>query len=483
MTTSTVTLAEHSLHEADDLTRFAGCTTQEWHLPKNTNTKSRFKQNLLVQITRETPRSDSLLVRMRAVLWAKEFILDEWDAVRDGPFVGTLAKAAYKEDARGMTKQLADLVNCFFFTWLRNCLRRKISQWWDNDEEYKSSATSQPFRMQETERFAKALEPDTLSHVEQDYADWQKVYRDIYSAIHHSETWRRLGQRVGTFCRDLGCPDATDDAHVALSALRQYNLAVLRDTYSWEVQVELKTRITEIQKLKDQLELYQKAIACLSFRSLLENLPEPEHRYSKGQKPVSATAHWKDFLAAAKDEAKSGGNSQHPLYKLVTEQPSTVEDGTTMYSTLSNNIHGFSQNLNVLNHLHGAPSGSEFAIKSIHFDPGKFQFLSAMVPIHFKPDGSVNIDKERKRYRVVWDAEKENRKENRQGGVVAQSKYKGPAVQTANSQLGKENQPPTNTTLNTGPSNTQGGAKQVLQTSTSGGSTATQPKAKQTKKK
>ncbi|KAK3207595.1 hypothetical protein GRF29_103g1492844 [Pseudopithomyces chartarum] len=409
---------------SDNLTALAGCTPSEWLIPDNKNTRSRFKHNILQQMTHKTPRSFSLPARIDSgnIPWAHEFIPDGWQAIYEGPFTGTLAKAAYRQhdNAPFMTRQLADLVNCFFFSWLRNCFRRKIKLRFEGNE-MGVSATSQPFMMKETRVFSNALRNDVRERVEENWVDWEKEYKKTYCEILDSETWSRLGQRVGTFCRDLGCPNATDDAYAALSALRNYNIAVMRDTTSWRLQVTLEEKVAEIRKLEGQLELYQKAIACLSFRGLLENLPDPRHRYIEGEKKamISATSHWKNFINAAKDEANACKERAHPFATLATD-PDAMQHGEALYNMLSDNIHGFSENLKALSSANSGEATSEFTYKPVQFDPGKSKFLQAIIPKNRKADGSVDVEKERERYGVVWD---ENKRK-----LVARSKYQDPSL-------------------------------------------------------
>ena len=338
-----------------------------------------------------------------------------------------------------MTNQLADLVNCFFFTWLRDCFRRKIELWWEKDVMDDGSATSQPFTLKETRVFARALDEEVRTVVEEQWSKWEGEYKKMYCEILDSETWRRLGQRVGTFCRDLGCPDASDNAREALNALRHYNIAAMRDTTSWRLQVTLDEKVAQIKELESRLELYQKAIACLSFRGLLENLPDPQYRYRDGQRSavVSATSHWKNFLAAAGDEAKSCSDGAHPFATLATD-PDAIKHGDSLYSTLSDNIHGFSQNLKALENVSSDRATNEFTFKPIQFDPGKSKFLELMVPENRLSDGSVNYEKERERYGVAWDERKLK--------YVARSKYQDPplhvAVQATPAEVKTVGQPP-----------------------------------------
>jgi hypothetical protein len=388
----------------DDLMRFAGCTPAEWCL-EETNNKARFEKNLLEQMTRQITQSDSFIERMNRLPWASEFIHDGWAAIGDISFRGKLAIDAYRLNSREMTMQLADLVNCFFVTWLRNYFRRKIV---DPNHAIKV----QPFTLEETGRFSEELDANTKLQIKENSKKWRSEYIRCYKAVLDSETWRRIGQRMGTFCRQVGCPDAGDDVTVALGALRSYNIALLRDTSSWELQVELKAKEDEIERLKDQLESYQKAIACLSYRSLVETLPNPQHRYDGTNEVIDRTSHWKDFLRAAKQQAKGfkPDDKLHPLHDIVNDKDA-MKGGDGIYGTLSDNIHGFSKSRD-------ARKGKEFDFKHSNFDPSKVIFLEAVKPRNWRNDGTIDWKKERERYGVVWEKDRPNGRKQK-GGFMA----------------------------------------------------------------
>ena len=455
---------ENDPYEVPNLTRFAGYTLSKWKLSEDASIiRSRFKKRLLVRLTRETPQFDSLLARLDTISWAREFIKERRDSGWDDSFDCREAKRAYHEDANIMTKQLDDLVNCFFYTRLRNCFRRRIQQSQNGNGE--DPARRKAFSLEETRQFSTQLERRIRNGVERDYKYWAKEYKETYDDVHGSETWRRLGERVVTFCRYVGCPNVPDDVHAALDALRSYNSS-LRDPVTSRLQERLDERDTKIRKLEDQLQLYQQVITSLSYRSLLETLPEPQHRYNGTQQLISATDHWKDFLGAAIEEAnlqKTVGNTGHPLNQINTDDRNSVDGGMDLYSCLSDIIHGFRQNLNELNDAADAQSGGDlgdFTIKSLHFYPSNYNFLKAIKPVSWK-DGSVDVEKERERYGVYWDDGRPRKGwSKRKGGFVARSATKDSASQLAAEEQASADAPPA---INAASSSSSGASEQKPQ--------------------
>lgn len=123
-----------------------------------------------------------------------------------------------------------------------------------------------------------------------------------------------------------------------------------------------------IKKLEQEQRMHQRIIAALSFRHLLEYLPEPSRNG-----PPAYAKNWQDFWdkawEAAGNAIKSGHD--HPLKHLRIKNEGrtkqVINRAHYLYGTLSNSIHGYCQGPVVLS--------------ADQWDPDDFDILSALKSI------------------------------------------------------------------------------------------------------
>lgn len=151
----------------------------------------------------------------------------------------------------------------------------------------------------------------------------------------------------------------------------------------------------EVERLGELCRVQQRMIANLSFRHVLEVLPDPGLTDSDGKPLQTSAARWKQFWNDTWNKAQNqadffpGSSASHPFSELLTRfdwgtQERIRKTGEDLFDILSTNIH----------HYPG-----EFAFKKYEWDVPQAAILRALTPVTArKQDGSVDWNLERQRF-------------------------------------------------------------------------------------
>jgi hypothetical protein len=226
--------------------------------------------------------------------------------------------------------------------------------------------------LKETRSFAQFLQdiPEVDSDLIKSY-DMAKRNLDL---IEEEDQWRQLCLNVRTFGDVMGCS--------AVSLNPQESISKLHETFRKnDVTEELRDRIKEMEL---ELGRQRRIITCLTFRHILERLPEHP------KKRMEYANDWANFWSDAMRSAAKSGDDEHPLAPLLNQFGTTAGSevvekvAQAMYGTLSTNIHHFK-------------GEGIYEVRDDQWDALPCTILRAIVP-HSKKDGSVDWAEERKRF-------------------------------------------------------------------------------------
>lgn len=217
--------------------------------------------------------------------------------------------------------------------------------------------------------------------------------------MHNDSYWKGVCSRVRDFCLSARCPRADANPFEAITALR----TMIMQMSGPNTETLLRA---EMEELREQVRKQSRIITGLSYRHLFEHLPgsalnsqpnvavndQPstatKHKPNnaiKGKSNTSSTDRWQDFWT--RELAKAAKIPTHPLNGLLQRFPNNVNQikkvGSTLYGTLSANIHDFQGTWVVDTSLWHAQEGA---------------ILQALTPVNVKSDGTVDWEQERQRY-------------------------------------------------------------------------------------
>lgn len=169
---------------------------------------------------------------------------------------------------------------------------------------------------------------------------WNELQTSVTKYSKHRD-FQTFTSKVADFCLESGCPAVKYDPSDDIYHLRQHLLS--DDSAVREAELR-----AELDKLRNVNRAQQRIITNLAFRHVLEMLSASHAKHP------SATARWSAFFRKALKEAQAQherGQTNHPLMPLLRkyDRPKQIEDvGVNLYSTLSTNIHHFSQQFVVI---------------------------------------------------------------------------------------------------------------------------------------
>jgi len=192
--------------------------------------------------------------------------------------------------------------------------------------------------------------------------------------------YQLFSTKVAEFCLEAGCPAVTYHPSKDIYSLRNH----LVSNESATREAELRKEIEELRNLNRS---QQRIITNLAFRHLLEVLP------ARSAKPTSATTTWNAFFQTALKEAQEQherGQMGHPFIPVLKKyrRVKHIENvGTSLYNTLSTNIHHFS---------------GQFKVHDDQWNMLEADILRALTPLaENETESGINWEMERLRYQRI----------------------------------------------------------------------------------
>ena len=207
-----------------------------------------------------------------------------------------------------------------------------------------------------------------------------------------SLAWKIMRKRAQMFADVIGCPLPVEadraDVFPYLNAILSKGHQKSSESQVAELQARVDVLTKEKLEQAEKLRVYERTMACLAFRHVLERLPQQQSKKKESEK-------WQDFWDKAVLEANKRGGRTTPVSKVIETYGARTEDaaklknvdtikrvGATLYNILSSNIHH---------------SAEEFTLKPDQWDDLIRAILESIVP-ETKDIKTVEWDVERARF-------------------------------------------------------------------------------------
>lgn len=221
------------------------------------------------------------------------------------------------------------------------------------------------------------------------------------NGVANSHSWCTYKDNIRAFTLHVGCPVAHDEPEENIKELRLFHAKQM--PFFQKLQDDLQNQININSK-------QQEIITALSFRHLIEQLPEPRTRKEYGSSTKS-TPRWHQFWDDAIKKEKEyilQGKGTHPLtalhnymsgnQRMISDKGEVMEGpkknqpgqlyryGRDLFATLSTSVHKYKEG-----------GKDAYTVRDDQWGEVCRQLLHALKPVSYT-DEEVDWEVERKRY-------------------------------------------------------------------------------------
>jgi hypothetical protein len=202
------------------------------------------------------------------------------------------------------------------------------------------------------------------------------------SVVQRGEPWSQLCGNINMFCEQLG---GTAEPYNPLQSIAKLRELQKGSELVKELQDKIKQLNGDLERKNEELGKHRRIIACLTFRRVLEQLPEhPNKRWDY-------TVDWANFWMPAMEAAdKNPDHPLRPVLKQFGEKPGfdrIHEIGESLYEDMSTDIHHFN-------------GGGFYEVREDIWSAPQCAILRVLIPKaeDVDKDGTINWEKWRHRF-------------------------------------------------------------------------------------